>query len=422
VNNLDYEVTLIIYRDQGGVNLPNPVNGIKVFNGLNDTIGFGFSLDLVSQQFLNFGDSCFMPDNLSVEEFIYKDTIELSLFSEGYYIAWETCCRNDVIINIDSPLSTGTTYKSEILISDPNSGFTSLQNSSPTFGYDSLMNQYYPHNAYLCKEQEHTFNFNARDPDGDSLAYSLATPLDCHAFTWPTGPVTKPIPYDTITWISSGFNANNPLGPGSYMYIDAVSGNLTSYATTIGVYVFSVRIEEWRELNGIWKKIGEVVQDIQYETIDCEQNNAPTITIDEHFENGAFIDSNYAALIGLTYYDTLKLSCVASIEREICLKIAAQDLDSNVNIFQQILKDSVSVYCELALFNSGLDSTSNNATFSNDSALSNVSSNFCWTPLCQDMSGSPYYVYFYSKDISCFAYHTSILEVEINLKMPTNSS
>ena len=32
VNNLDYEVTLIIYRDQDGVNLPNPVNGIKVFN------------------------------------------------------------------------------------------------------------------------------------------------------------------------------------------------------------------------------------------------------------------------------------------------------------------------------------------------------------------------------------------------------
>ncbi len=61
VNNLDYEVTLIIYRDQGGVSLPNPVNGIKFFNGLNDTIGFGFSLDLVSQQFLNFGDSCFMP-------------------------------------------------------------------------------------------------------------------------------------------------------------------------------------------------------------------------------------------------------------------------------------------------------------------------------------------------------------------------
>ena len=36
------------------------------------------------------------------------------------------------------------------------------------------------------------------------------------------------------------------------------------------------------------------------------------------------------------------------------------------------------------------------------------------------MSGSPYFVYFYSKDISCFAYQTSVLEVEINLKMPTN--
>jgi gliding motility-associated-like protein len=421
VNNLDYEVTLIIYRDQGGVNLPNPVNGIKVFNGLNDTVGFGFSLDLVSQQFLNFGDSCFMPKNLSVEEFVYKDTIELSLFSEGYYIAWESCCRNAGIINIDNPLSVGTTYKSEILISDPNNGFTSLQNSSPTFGYDSLMNQYYPHNAYLCKEQVHTFNFNAHDPDGDSLAYSLATPLDCHAFNWPAGPVTKAAPYDTISWANSSYNTNNPLGIGSYMYIDAVTGDLTSYASTIGVYVFSVRIEEWRELNGVWGKIGEVVQDIQYETIDCELNNAPTITIDEHMEDGIFIDSNYSALIQLPYYDTLQLSYDAFIEREMCLKIAARDLDSNVNIFQQILKDSVSVYCELSLFNNGLDSTSNNATFFNDSALSNVNSNFCWTPLCQDMSGSPYYVYFYSKDISCFAYHTSILEVEINLKQPNNN-
>jgi gliding motility-associated-like protein len=419
VNNLDYEVTLIIYRDQGGVNLPNPVNGIKVFNGLNDTVGFGFSLDLISQQFLNFGDSCFMPDNLSIEEFIYKDTIELSLFSEGYYIAWETCCRNAGIINIDNPLSAGTTYKSEILVSDPNNGFANLENSSPTFGFDSLMNQYYPHNAYLCKGQEHTFNFNAVDPDGDSLAYSLATPLNYHNSNWP--PITEPAPYDTITWLNSGYNTNNPLGPGSYMYIDAVSGDLTSYATNIGVYVFSVRIEEWRELNGVWGKIGEVVQDIQYETIDCEQNNAPAITIDEHLENGIFIDSNYSALIQLPYYDTLKLSYDAYIEKEICLKIAARDLDSNVNIFQQMLKDSVSVYCELDLFNAGLDSTSNKASFSNDSALSNVSSNFCWTPLCQDINDSPYYVYFYSKDISCFAYHTSVLEVELNLQQPINN-
>ncbi|MDP7429943.1 MAG: gliding motility-associated C-terminal domain-containing protein, partial [Flavobacteriales bacterium] len=129
----------------------------------------------------------------------------------------------------------------------------------------------------------------------------------------------------------------------------------------------------------------------------------------------------YSALIQLPYYDTLKLSYDAYIEKEICLKIASQDLDSNVNIFQQMLKDSVSVYCELSLFNSGLDSTSNMAFFSNDSALSNVNSNFCWTPICQDMSSSPYYVYFYSKDISCFAYHTSVLELEINLKQPNNN-
>ena len=126
-------------------------------------------------------------------------------------------------------------------------------------------------------------------------------------------------------------------------------------------------------------------------------------------------------MIQLPYYDTLKLSYDALIEKEICLNIAARDLDSNMNIFQQMLKDSVSIYCELDLFNTGLDSTSNKATFNNDSALSNVNSNFCWQPLCQDMKNSAYYVYFYSKDISCFAYHTSVLEIEINLQQPTNN-
>ena len=149
------------------------------------------------------------------------------------------------------------------------------------------------------------------------------------------------------------------------MSIDSITGDITSFATTIGIYVFSIRIEEFRFLSGQWKKIGEVVQDIQYETIDCEQNNAPTITIDEHLENGVFIDSNYAALIGIAYHDTLQLSYDAFIDKEICLKIDARDLDSNVNIFQQMLKDSVSVYCELDVFNNGLGSTSNSATFSN---------------------------------------------------------
>lgn len=418
INNVNYEITLIIYRDQGGVSLPNPVTGIKVFNGNNDTIGFGFSLNLVSQQFLNFGDSCFKPDNLLVEELIYKETIELSLFSEGYYFAWETCCRNAGIINISNPLSTGTTYKSEIMVSNPANGFSNLQNSSPTFGYDALVNQFYPHDAYLCKGQVHTFNFNATDPDGDSLVYSLATPLNFHTANWP--PITQPKPYDTIVWAGNGFNTTNPLGPGGFMNIHPTTGNLTTFATTVGVYVFSVRIEEWRQLNGVWKKIGEVIQDIQYETIECEKNNAPTITVEEHLEDGNFIDSNYAQLLHIPYTDTIHLNYNALIDKNICLKIAAQDLDSNRNIFNQLLKDSVSVYCNLTLFNNSLDSTSNKATFANDSSLSLVHSTFCWKPICQNMGKSPYTIYFYSTDISCFAHHTSVLAINLHIIQPEN--
>ncbi len=40
--------------------------------------------------------------------------------------------------------------------------------------------------------------------------------------------------------------------------------------------VFGGKLEKWFKI-------------IQYETIDCELNNAPTITIDEHLEDGHFL-------------------------------------------------------------------------------------------------------------------------------------
>ena len=117
--NLDYEITLVLYRDTNGIPILSPPMGVKVFDLQTHTpLSVVINMKKVAPEtLLKFGDSCFMPKNLTFEEYVYRDTIELSIYSnDGYYVAWETCCRNAGIINIDNPLSAGTTYKSEILV------------------------------------------------------------------------------------------------------------------------------------------------------------------------------------------------------------------------------------------------------------------------------------------------------------------
>ena len=184
----------------------------------------------------------------------------------GYYLAYQTCCRNGGVTNIQKPNRAGYVYYLEFpaLISKGKS----VINSSPAFG---TLN-----GEYICLNKPFTFNFNPFDPDGDQLRYSITTPL--YGFQDPSGnPYIRSAPYPEVQWMP-GYGPDNEIPGTPPLSIHAQTGQLSVTATKPGLFVFAIRVEEFR--NG--EKIGEVRRDYQFLVIDCPSVSPPeaTITID----------------------------------------------------------------------------------------------------------------------------------------------
>ncbi|MDN4167020.1 gliding motility-associated C-terminal domain-containing protein [Cytophagales bacterium LB-30] len=193
---------------------------------------------------------------ITLSESIYNDP-------DGYYVSWERCCRNNTIQNIETPESTGQTFYMEFPAVVRNG--QSFINSSPSL--------FPPISDYACRNQMFYFDFSGSDPDGDSLVYSLATPLGTHT-SEPTPPQIRPAPYPPVDFIP-GISGSNMI-PGAPNLAISRDGFLTVKPSLRGLFVFAVNIEEFR--NGV--KIGEVRRDYQILVADfCSPGAAPQITM-----------------------------------------------------------------------------------------------------------------------------------------------
>lgn len=134
------------------------------------------------------------------------------------------------------------------------------QNSSPKFGD-------YPSDGYFCINSIKLIDLSCTDADGDSLVYSLVNPTDDGTGFGSTNP--RPIPNLAF---NAGYSVNNILGPGSLMIIDPATGIITARPGSAGIFVFTVKCEEYR--NGV--KIGEVFIDLQYEALNCTFDSNPS--------------------------------------------------------------------------------------------------------------------------------------------------
>ncbi len=199
---------------------------------------------------LALGDPCYTP-NLCVEEYYFIDTITLANNANGYYLTYGLCCRNRIVDNIFDPESQGSLYY--IYIPDP---AIAGGNSSPKWAP-------YPTDAYFCVGNVKVFDFGVTDIDGDDLRFSLVTPLNWTSLSYP---------FDNVPWEGTPVhNLASILGPGSMMSIDPVTGILTARSSTLGVYNFSIKVEEFR--NGV--KIGEMINDYQWESLNCVYDESP---------------------------------------------------------------------------------------------------------------------------------------------------
>ena len=262
-----YEITLKVYRDcyNGIPPFDNPTF-IYVFDGYNNYIGYtmlfqktvnGDTLPLISP------DSCRLPPNdICVEEKILKDTLYLPYLKEGYLFAYQRCCRNNSILNIENPDLSGATYAQHLSMDSS----IAINNSSPYF-------KNFPP-IFICNEVNLKFDHSAIDPDGDSLVYELCTPFtgadSLNPWPWPLQGYNSykiyTAPFDTVVF-KSPYNINNQLGGSEAMKIDPITGLLTAKPNQIGQYVVGISVKEYR--NGILIDVHK--RDFQFNVTDCRE-------------------------------------------------------------------------------------------------------------------------------------------------------
>jgi len=246
-----YRVTLKLYRDckPGSAAFPGTVT-IQVRRSCGTV-----SLPSISIPFPGASlvppniDTCAVNPGICLEEAIYTKVVSgLPPTSGGYDMYYQYCCRNSTLLNIVAPLSAGETWYAHI----PDNGVV-ISNSSPKW-----VN---PPPVFVCQGNNMFVDHGATDADGDSLVYSLYTPFDDNAITYPGCVWSTP----SVAW-SSTYGANNPLDAATPFSLTVNSvGMINGIPPLLGQFVAGVRCEEWR--NGV--KIGEILRDFQFNVVNC---------------------------------------------------------------------------------------------------------------------------------------------------------
>jgi gliding motility-associated-like protein len=181
----------------------------------------------------------------------------------GYYIVWDRCCRNGTITNLKSPGDAGSLFYLEFPPIEKNK--VAFHNSSPKFPEIQ--------GDYACVNTPFFFNFGGTDADGDSLSYTLVTPRQGYSTRdQPSIQTTGSSNYPTLNWIDGITNANIIPGP-KPLTVNSKTGMLSVTPGSIGLFVFSVQVDEFR--NGV--KIGTLTRDFQLKVVDCPKMDKPKL-------------------------------------------------------------------------------------------------------------------------------------------------
>lgn len=275
----NYFWRLKIYRDIKGIPIPLAATFTMYKQNDNSAVGSPFVCSKVNgPTFLSYPpEDCAPPTaQLSVEVGVYESPIQnYSTLNNptGYYVASSTCCRNEGIINV---LGDSWGYGIVFTMNIPrlNVGSETRYNSSPFFKKNPL--------TIFCAGKPYTLNWEVSDPDGDSLVFSLAQPLD-------QGNV-KPhalIPY------AAGYNLNYNIIDGvPDLTINPKTGIINFITTRAGKYLVAFKVEEYRKIGGVPTKIGEIRREYQLESIVCL--DAPPVTEDNNNQKRVIVDTiNY---------------------------------------------------------------------------------------------------------------------------------
>lgn len=194
-----------------------------------------------------------------------------------------------------------------------NSG-TNVANSSPQFDAQDIPVQ------YVCWRQPTTFGFSALEPDGDSVAYSLAAPLQacntpvtylptlnvlanvviirtnplCIFNHFGDGYFSPTLPL-LVTYDTTGTCPVRQGTPSFHLNQDARTVTFsptyyyanTSPANGNNKYLMAVRANEYRRINGVRRLIGSILHEVVFIVTDCAGDAVPNPVVATNLTTGA---------------------------------------------------------------------------------------------------------------------------------------
>ena len=345
-----YAVELTAYRDTIGI--PMVTSAVFYVSEL-DTSGNWNSLFSSTVSYDTTSGNLFLPvqSAYGVEVYIYNDTITLP--GDGYYsISYEECCRNGAIINMSNPLSESmrlTTYFTSDSL-NPNSSASYLS----------------PPVAYLPADTLWSYNPLPFDPDGDSLVWSLVTPLGLTSMV------------NGYEYLSDSIYSN----PSGIFTLDSVTGSLSWSASLVGNFEASFLIEEYR--NGA--KIGEMRRDMQFIVVPDTLNSMPQVS------NMQSVPTNSGG------YPYVKINPGQNYQ----LHLIANDADVN---------DVLNMEAYGEPFNLSVSPSSHSVSLTGNG--NEIEGIFSWTPDIAHVRTVPYLVVFRTTDN--FFYYDETIQFEVTL-------
>ncbi len=323
----EYEFTLSFYRDCKGISAPStPVLHIEsrscnFHTHINLTrTGPGVEVSAVCPSELS-NTSCNGGTIPGVQKYIYKGRYTLPAQCTDWRFSYSECCRNYLITNLAT--------KNDLYVEATLNNRDAVCNSSPVF-----TNMPVP---YLCNGQAYSYNHGVIDANGDSLVYSLITPLEG---------------YNDPATYKPGYSSAYPIftNTGSLQF-DAATGQMDLTPNGLQVSVVTVMVKEYRS----GRLIGTTMRDMQVIVSNCT-NLIP------HMENNGGIQNHSGGI--LSAKNIIEICPGETIDFD----ISARDNDGD-NI---TASSNISSSIPGAVLN--LSATGNTAT-----------GHFSWTPQASDL-------------------------------------
>jgi hypothetical protein len=403
ISGYNYKLNMILYFDDINGNPGALDNAVTVsFYRKRDNLHItDLTLPLLSRTRVSYTQPACSSGYIETDRLFYSSNITLApeTFNDpgGYYASWQRCCRNYNITNIYSQdpgfggIAAGQTFYIEFppVIKDGQP----FVNSSPHL--------FPPLSDYGCPGRPYYVDFAGQDDDGDSIAYSLTTPLN--TVTQVPLPVSSPGPYPLVQW-RPGYSLANIMNGAPDLKISS-RGLLTCTPTTQGLFVFAVKAEEYR--NGV--KIGETRRDFQMLVVDgCQPDQPPQIT------GKKLSDATFS------YLDNMSVSFGGTVtDGDRCIQVRVSDPDSQDplhNYLQNITIKAVALNFSHKDITGILPSITK-ATLTNGSTADFM---ICF-PACPFIN-APYQIGIVAYDDACSLPMTDTLKITVNTQLPPNSN